>query len=274
MTELQEDTDSKGFKELRKEVSRKIGVDYDNYSKRHLRRRFHARMRVVDTPRFSEYLEYIKKNKEEIEELRDLLTVNVTRFKRDEEVWEIIEDEIFPEIIDRTGEGVLGSLDAWSAGCATGEEPYSLAISYLKNRPSDDLSFSITATDLDEEALDFARNGEYPRKSVKNLSSSEKRKFFDEKKGGWQVKGKLKRLVDLKEKDIFKTSFTKKFDLILCRNLMIYFNNEAKSELMERLVESLSKGGFLIIGMSENLRSPAKDKVESYNLKRRVFVRR
>ncbi len=273
MPELEENTDSKGFKRLRKEVSRKIGVDYDNYSKRHLRRRFHARMRVVETPKFEGYLDYIKKHEEEIEELRDLLTVNVTRFKRDEEVWEIIEDELIPELIENKGTGVLDSFDVWSAGCATGEEPYSLAISYLKNNPPANLSFSVTATDLDNEALDFARNGEYPSKSIKNLSESEKRKFFKDKKGGWQVKGKVKELVEFKEKDIFKTSFKKKFDLILCRNLMIYFNNEAKSKLMERLVESLSKGGYLVIGMSENLRSPAKDKVESYNLKRRVFKR-
>jgi len=274
MEKLQRNTDSKGFERLKNKVSRMIGVDYDNYSKSHLRRRFHARMRVVETPRFIDYMNYLRNNEEEIEKLRELLTVNVTRFKRDKKVWDAIEDQVIPQILEKKNESILKNIEAWSAGCATGEEPYSLAISYLNNRPLDDVSFQIKATDLDEEALDFARNAEYPSKSVENLSISEKKKYFKkEYKGDWILADEVKNLVDFKIKDIFKTSFAKKFDLILCRNLMIYFNNESKSELMERLVESLKEGGFLIIGMSENLRSPAKEKVESYDLKKRIFIK-
>ncbi len=274
MEKLERNTDSKGFERLKKKVSRMIGVDYDNYSKSHLRRRFHARMRVVETPRFIDYMDYLRNNEEEIEKLRELLTVNVTKFKRDKKVWDAIEDQVIPQILERKDESILKKIEAWSAGCATGEEPYSLAISYLNNRAPDDVSFQIKATDLDEEALDFARNAEYPSKSVKNLSISEKKKYFRKEHGGdWILTEEVKDLVNFKEIDIFKTSFSKKFDLILCRNLMIYFNSESKSELMERLVESLEEGGFLIIGMSENLRSPAKDNVESYDLKKRIFIK-
>ncbi|MEF8835476.1 MAG: protein-glutamate O-methyltransferase CheR [Candidatus Thermoplasmatota archaeon] len=274
MEKLERNTDSRGFERLKNKVSKMIGVDYDNYSKSHLRRRFHARMRVVETPRFSDYLKYIRKNSEEIEKLRELLTVNVTKFKRDKKVWNTIEKRVLPQILERNNESILKKIEAWSAGCSTGEEPYSLAISYLNNRPSDDLSFQINATDLDEEALDFARNAEYPNKSVKNLSKSEKKRYFIEDGEEWILNDEVKDLVNYKEIDIFKTSFTKKFDLILCRNLMIYFNNESKTELMERLVESLKDGGFLILGMSENLRAPAKDKVESFDLKKRIFIKR
>ncbi len=270
---LEKDTDSYGFKRLKNEISKKIGVDYDNYSNRHLRRRFHARMRVVDTPKFSDYLNYLKKNeKEEIEKLRDLLTVNVTKFKRDIEVWKIIEGEVVPDLLNKDKTG-LNRIRAWSAGCATGEEPYSLSICYLKNKSSSGPSFKITATDLDSEALTFAKRGEYPDKSLKNLSRTEKRDFFNDVDGGWKIKEKVKRQVDFKKKDIFKTRFTQKFDFISCRNLMIYFNNEAKTKLMERLVESLRPGGYLVIGMSENLRAPAKDKVKAYNLRKRVFLK-
>ncbi len=274
MKELEQDTNSRGFRKLRQEVSKVLGVDYNNYSERHLRRRFHARMRVVETPRFEDYLKYFKKNKAETEKLRELLTVNVTKFKRDEDVWNILEDEVIPHILERKKDDIFKKVKVWSAGCATGEEPYSLAISYLKNDRGKKFSLSIRATDLDEEALNFARYGRYPSKSVKNLSTSEKRKFFGKENGEWVVKKDVKELVKYERKDIFKTSFTKKFDLILCRNLMIYFNNESKSELMERLVESLNEGGFLVIGMAENLRAPAKDKVEAYNLKKRVFIKR
>ncbi len=274
MEELQSDTDSDGFKRLRKEVSRKIGVDYENYSKSHLRRRFHARMRVVETSKFSDYLNYIKQDDEEIEELRELLTVNVTKFKRDIDVWKLLENEVIPELLEKKEDSILKKLKAWSAGCATGEEPYSLAISCLNNQLSDDIDVNIVGTDLDGKALDFARNGAYPDKSVKNLSKIEKRNFFKQKDGEWVIDDSVKDIVEFKKNDIFKTAFTKKFDLILCRNLMIYFNNESKTELMERLVESLNRGGFLVIGMAENLRSPAKDKVESYDLKRRIFVKK
>ncbi len=274
MEELERDTDSRGFERLKSKVSKMIGVDYDNYSKSHLRRRFHARMRVVETPKFSDYLKYLRKNSEEIEKLRELLTVNVTKFKRDKKVWNTIEEQVIPKILERKNESILKKIEAWSSGCSTGEEPYSLAISYLNNRLLDDVSFKIYATDLDEEALNFARNAEYPNKSVKNLSRSEKERYFREDDEEWILNDKVKDLVNYKKNDIFKTSFTRKFDLILCRNLMIYFNNEAKTELMERLVESLKEGGFLIIGMSENLRAPAKDKVESFDLKKRIFIKR
>jgi len=275
MEKLERDTDSKGFERLKNEVSRIIGVDYDNYSKSHLRRRFHARMRVVGTTRFIDYLNHLKKNEKEIEKLRELLTVNVTKFKRDKKVWKVIENEVIPQILEIKEDSILKKIEAWCAGCSTGEEPYSLAISYLNNRPSNDISFQVEATDLDGEALDYAKNAEYPSKSVKNLSKAEKKNYFrKENDEEWILTEEVKDLVDFKKNDIFKTSFTKKFDLILCRNLMIYFNNESKSELMERLVESLKDGGFLIIGMSENLRAPAKDKVESYDLKRRIFVRK
>jgi len=275
MEKLERETDSKGFERLKNEVSRMIGVDYDNYSKSHLRRRFHARMRVVGTTRFIDYLNRLKTDEKEIEKLRDLLTVNVTKFKRDKKVWNLIEDEVIPQILERKEGSILKKIQAWSAACSTGEEPYSLAISYLNNRPSDDISFQIKATDLDEEALDFAKNAEYPSKSVKNLSRAEKKNYFrKENDEEWILTEKVKDLVDFKKIDIFKTSLTKKFDLILCRNLMIYFNNESKTELMDRLVESLKDDGFLIIGMSENLRAPAKDKVESYDLKRRIFIKK
>lgn len=272
--DLEDDTDSLGFKRLRKEVSNLIGVDYQNYSKSHLRRRFHARMRVVNKPTFSEYNNYFKNSEEEVEKLRKLLTVNVTRFKRDEEVWKILEKEVIPKLIEQKSGEIIKKLKFWSAGCATGEEPYSLAMTYLKNDPSSDIKCSITATDLDHEALSFARNGEYPEKSLKNVTISEKREYFEEVEDGYKVKNSLKDLVNFKRKDIFKTNFSHRFDLILCRNLMIYFNNEAKTQLMERLVESLNKDGFLVIGMSENLREPAKSQVETYNLRRRVFVKR
>jgi len=274
MEDLEKDTDSRGFKRLRKEVSRRIGVDYENYSKSHLRRRFHARMRVVDKSKFIDYLNYLKRHEDEIEELRDLLTVNVTKFKRDEEVWKLLEDEIVPKIFEHKEQDILKKVKGWSAGCATGEEPYSLAISCLNNKSSKDIDIEIVGTDLDDNALDFARNGAYPEKSIENLSKNEKRKYFKHENGEWILGKKVKELVNFKKIDIFKTSFTKKFDIILCRNLMIYFNNESKTELMKRLVDSLNKGGFLIIGMAENLRSPAKDQVESYDLKRRIFVKK
>ncbi|MBS3781921.1 MAG: protein-glutamate O-methyltransferase CheR [Candidatus Thermoplasmatota archaeon] len=273
MDKLESDTDSKGFKRLRNEVSKRIGVDYENYSKSHLRRRFHARMRVVETPKFTDYLNYLKRNDEEIEKLRKLLTVNVTKFKRDEDVWEIIEDEVIPQIIDKKNDEIFKKIKVWSAGCATGEEPYSLAISFLNNQLPENISIQIYGTDLDNQALDFARNGVYPDKSVKNLSKMEKKEFFIQKNKGWILKDKIKDLVKFEKKDIFKTEFKRKFDLILCRNLMIYFNNDSKADLMKRLVESLNKGGFLIIGMAENLRAPAKDDVESYDLKKRIFVK-
>ncbi|MEF8836143.1 MAG: protein-glutamate O-methyltransferase CheR [Candidatus Thermoplasmatota archaeon] len=269
--ELESDTDSEGFRRLMKEISRRIGVDYTTYSKRHLRRRFHARMKVVGEKTFSGYLGYVRNNEEEIEKLKDLLTVNVTKFKRNKKVWRIIQDGVIPTVLESKREEIFKKVKCWSAGCATGEEPYSLAISYLENGGIRGMDFKIEATDLDEGALEFARKGEYPPKAVENLSEQEKRNYFKKMDGTWKVKDEVRELVDFRCKNIFKTDFSSRYDLILCRNLMIYFNREAKNRLTERLIESLKRNGLLILGMSETLSMPARDLVEKYDIKSRIY---
>lgn len=271
MEDLERETNSEGFRRLRREVSKKIGVDYSTYSKKHLRRRFHARMRVTGQKTFSRYLKYLRDSDEEIEKLKKLLTVNVTKFKRDEEVWDILREDVIPTLIKGKKDDIFKRLKFWSAGCATGEEPYSLAISFLESSMLEDFDCHILATDIDKEALSFARRGVYPPKALKNVTEHEKKVYFDKRDGEWAVTDKVKELVEFRHMDIFKNDFNKNFDLISCRNLMIYFNTEAKTDLTERLVDSLREGGFLILGMSETLRFPARDKMEKYHLRRRVF---
>jgi len=228
-------------------------------------------MRVTGQRTFSSYLSYLRDSDEEIEKLKKLLTVNVTKFKRDEEVWDILREDVIPTLIEGKKDDIFKRLKFWSAGCATGEEPYSLAISFLESSMLENFDCNILATDIDKEALSFARRGVYPPKALKNVTEHEKKVYFEKRDGEWAVTDKIKELVEFRHIDILKNDFEKNFDLISCRNLMIYFNTEAKSNLTERLVGSLREGGFLILGMSETLRFPARDKMEKYHLRRRVF---
>lgn len=273
MKELESDSESLGFKMLRDEVSRLIGVDYRNYSEKHLIRRFHARMRVVGTTTFRDYLDLLRREKSEIDKLRDLLTVNVTQFKRDTPVWDKIEKEVIPLILEEKAKKGVKRVSVWSAGCATGEEPYSLAICFLNNDVPKSISLTIKGTDLDSSALEFAKDAIYPENSLRSLSRYEKLDFFSKKDGLWELKPEVKNMVRYENKDIFKSMRGNRYDLILCRNIMIYFSDDAKVRLMEALVDSLNPGGYLNIGMSESLRAPARDKVEVYDLKKRIFFK-
>ncbi len=277
--ELESDTDSKGFDMLRGKVSDLIGVDYNNYSKSHLSRRFHARMRVNEIPTFRGYMRFLRDNEEELEELRDLLTVNVTRFKRDRDMWDLLKDDVIPDIVEKKKNSPSSrdkKIKCWSAGCSTGEEPYSLSMCFLQNgvKGDDGITCEISATDLDEHALEVAKEGVYPEKSLENITAQERRDFLSEVEKGYGVKDKVKDLVDFKKRDILKDKHFRKYDIILCRYLMIYFTNDAKTQLMDRLVDGLKENGFLVIGMSENLRPLVREKVEPYDLKRRIFVKK
>ncbi|MFC1490091.1 CheR family methyltransferase [Candidatus Latescibacterota bacterium] len=218
----------------------------------------HARLCKVIRKRkisgFSEYISILENDKteEELTNLLDSIATNVTHFFRENKHFEFLAENIK----DR---GYNGNLRIWSAGCSSGEEPYSLAITLFEHilNQSSPLP-TIVATDISTKILSRAVNGVYPMKSVDTLDKSMLRKYFlkgnKSNQGIVKVKKEVSKIVDFKRLNLMEHfSFNPKFDVIFCRNVMIYFDNQTREKLVKKFYDVLNPGGFLIIGHSESL---------------------
>lgn len=243
-------------------VAKKRGIRLDRYRESYLRRRIELRMRSLGIKEFTEYLRYLKNNEKEVEELLNTIAINVTEFMRDRSPFEFFMNEILPE---------LGSkkriLRFWSAGCANGEEAYSIAIAVLETLPK--ISFSVYATDIDEESLEKAKEGVYRREQLKNLPPELIKKYFEEDESGLRIRDLVKKHVRFKRHDLTsQPPVTKFLDAIFCRNVMIYFTEEQKERVLRNFYEALNTGGYLIIGKSESI---PKSFFECISLSEKVY---
>ncbi len=245
---------------LMKTIKNLLDFDPMNYKEKPFKRRIRVRMRALGFETYKEYEEYLKNNIEEQIKLKDTLTINVSKFFRNLEVFEIIKDEIIPKIKE--------PVRCWSAGCSTGEEPYTIAI-ILKELGKEG---RIIGTDIDTDALKKAREGVYTIFSMDEIPYQYIKKYFDEKDGKYIIKDFIKNYVTFLEldfKDIEK--FTMKFDIILCRNVLIYLTKEFQEKLITRFYELLDEGGFLILGMAETLGIGKYEYFLPYKLKERIY---
>ncbi|MGB0495459.1 MAG: CheR family methyltransferase [Kangiellaceae bacterium] len=216
--------------------------------------RLGRRLRANGFNRFCEYLDFVAKNKDEQLAFVNALTTNLTHFFREEHHFDYLNDVLFPELFAKSHKRIR----FWSAGCSTGEEPYTLAIiwEHLKNKPSD-IDFKILATDLDTNVIETGKLGVY---SVDKLTpiGDEYLKWFKQTdqctSNQKQVSPKLKNLITFKQLNLMQEWPIKgPFQLIICRNVLIYFDKETQRKLIKRYYDLLEPGGCLILGHSESL---------------------
>lgn len=229
------------------------GLDLNQYKPNYLRRRIGVRMRARGCPDYRSYLQVLRQQPDEFSLLINDLTINVTEFFRDEDVFEELRKEVIPILIKERRETGILSLRMWSAGCATGEEPYSLAILVHETLSHEaqrrDWNVRILASDLDEGALARARRALYER--VKLLEGMKLDDYFVKTGDSYQVKEEIARMVKFVRHDVAFPPPLRHFDLILCRNVLIYFEKERQRKILERFCEVLRKGGMLVLGKSE-----------------------
>ncbi len=177
--------------------------------------------------------------------------INVTDFFRDPAVWEHLRDQTLPDLLARRPAGA--PLRIWSAGCATGQEPYSLALLLAEALGLDGLDgrVEIRATDVDSEALGYGKHGVYSKWQMAAVSSFLREKYFVAEDKGWQVRDELRRVVRFCEHNLLQPWSPDRFDLILCRNTLLYFRPEAQGQVLARLRRSLAHNGCLLLGRSE-----------------------
>lgn len=250
----------KALKSILDYLNKERSFDFSGYRPPMLGRWIAKRLTSTKCVDFPEYLVYLKKHPEELDELVDVLTINVSRFFRNTLAFDYIADRILPAIISEKKGALDHSLRVWSAGCATGEEPYSIAILIreLQRKEKLDLAVNIFATDIDERVLRRARRGRYPYESIKNIKYRLLKRYFDEKEKRFQVTPEIREMVDFSPFDMLRRrgyappeSVFGNFDMIFCKNLLIYFSSRHQGRIFDKLYRALAKRGYLVLGRAE-----------------------
>jgi len=218
--------------------------------------RLSKRLRMHGLANFKEYCQYLKNNPEkEFTEFINAVTTNLTSFFREKHHFDYLRDTIIPEVLKRNN--TKKTIRVWSAGCSTGEEPYSIAMTLLENVPNG-WEIKILATDLDTNVLQTAATGIYNSDRVDGLPEATIKRWFKKGKANNAVKVKthpdLRALIQFKQLNLMKEwPMKNKFDFIFCRNVLIYFDRDTKERLAQRYGELLAIGSHLLIGHSESL---------------------
>jgi chemotaxis protein methyltransferase CheR len=250
-----------------------VGLNFRQYKPNYLKRRIGVRMRATGCNDYLQYRAYVKQNSEEGRHLINDLTINVTEFFRDQDVYEAIRKRVIPQLVDYKRQGRIYSLRAWSAGCATGEEPYSMSILFLKALSKEkDLgpwALRITATDLDDKALEKAKEGRY--ETAKVMPGLMLEDYFIREGDGYLVREEVKRPVRFLLMDIMQSPPLRHLDLILCRNVLIYFEREKQHRILDIFQRCLRPGGFLVLGKSEAIIGAGESNLIPYCRRERVY---
>jgi chemotaxis protein methyltransferase CheR len=237
------------YEAFKQKLRKIIGLDLNSY-KNQIHRRVHMLRDRWNVKTYDDYFNAIKNDDKKLREFLDYLTINVSEFFRNEKQWWRLRDQLVPELTKKRG---ARRLKLWSAGCATGEEPYSLAI--LSAVCGLETSVPVLACDIDQGALAIAQKGTYLKRQLLNVPPDYLHKYFTTSDGGetYQVNAEIKRRVTWKRFNMIDDSFGTGFDVILCRNVVIYFTMETKAALYAKFYNALAPGGYFLVGSTEQI---------------------
>lgn len=236
---------------FKKDVFQLTQIDLDAYKERQMKRRIDALIAKHKISTYKDYVQTLKNSKELFDEFVNYLTINVSEFYRNPELWKVLEKDIMPVIFEKTK-----TLKIWSAACSTGDEPYSLVMMLNQFLPFSQIH--IIATDIDKQVLDKARMGLYNDKSLKGLPDGFIKKYFTQvNEHSYQINADVKKCVEFKEHNLLKDPYPSACDLIVCRNVLIYFTEEAKVDIYRKFNDALKPDGFLFVGSTEQIIQPS-----------------
>ncbi|MFZ0377465.1 MAG: CheR family methyltransferase [Solirubrobacteraceae bacterium] len=246
------------------------GFDFTGYKRSTIQRRVAKRMSAVGAERSDDYLDYLELHGEEFAELFNTLLINTTGFFRDPQTWEYVADEVVPQLL--SARGPEHPIRVWCAGCASGEEPYTVAM--VLSRVMGDAAFrervKIYATDVDEEALDYARHGAYLPRQIEDVPQDALEHFFERTDQRYVFRKDLRRCVIFGRNDLIQDAPISRIDMVVCRNTLMYFTAETQAHILRRFHFGLDDDGYLLLGKSEMLITHT-DLFAPVELKRRVF---
>ena len=235
------------YEKFKKDILQLAGIDLNSYKEKQMRRRINTLITKNNVKTYNDYVALIKKDKEKFDQFINFLTINVSEFYRNPDQWKILEGQVFPELIKKFGK----NLKIWSAACSTGDEPYSLVMALSRQVPL--ANIKIIATDIDNQVLDTARMGLYNEKSIASVPDDLKKKYFTKVGSSYQISDEIKKRVEFKKHDLLKDPYPSGCNLIVCRNVVIYFTEEAKDVIYQKFHKALQPGGVLFIGSTEQI---------------------
>lgn len=221
-------------------------IDLTAYKRPQMERRINSFMRTANAENYKEFIDLLGKDQQLYKKFLEHITINVSEFFRNLNHWQVLEKEIIPLLLKEKK-----SLKIWSAGCSTGEEPYSLAMMAKENGWT--LAEPIYATDIDRDVLDKATRGVYTERAMEGVSNQIRTKYFKTHAEGYEINDEIKKMIKFQQHNLLRDNFPKNYDLILCRNVVIYFTEETKEELYKRFTEALRPKGILFIGSTEQI---------------------
>jgi chemotaxis protein methyltransferase CheR len=242
-----------GFDEFLREVAPLFGLQWRPFQRRGVKRKIERRIAEISLSNFEEYLLRIKEDPEEQKHLSKILTVTISRFFRDKEVFDTINHCIIPNLLKAKNQG---ELKIWSIGCASGEEPYTLFLLWKEKFEGSwpPIRVSILATDIDENMLERAREGKYKESSLKETAKETLKNFFRIQDGFYIIDRTVRESVEFRKHDILHDQPFLGMDMVFCRNLAFtYFSKESQIDVLKKIASSLKEKGYLVIGKDESI---------------------
>jgi len=260
------------FQRVLNEIDDSVDFEPEYYNEAYLNRRISARMRRSDTETHAEYLSFLQSNPDEREALMDSLTINVTNFFRNPKMWNALR----PVLQELSAEN--RRVKVWSAPCADGREPYSLAMLALDDPEINARRIEILGTDISDEALEHAREGTYETTRTTNIEEElslldNPTKYVTQDDNKFTVTDSVKSMVSFERHDLIADGKKSGFHLAFCRNLLIYIDTEFKLPVFEAVADSLVDGGYLVVGMTETVPPECRDSFDAVNKRCRIYRR-
>lgn len=247
------------YETFKEQIYNLTKINLNAYKERQMKRRIDALIAKHQITSYSVYVDALKKDTVMFDEFINYLTINVSEFYRNPEQWSLLENDVLPYLFQKFG----NNLKIWSAACSTGDEPYSLVMLLSKFMPL--ARIKVIATDIDAQVLEKARLGLYNVKSLKGLPEEFVKKYFKEiNDKTYQISENIKQCVDFKKHNLLKDEYPGQCDLIICRNVLIYFTEEAKDEIYRNFNKALKKDGILFVGSTEQIIQPQNFNFSSY----------
>ena len=232
---------------FKKEVYKLTGIDLNFYKEKQMRRRIDTLAKKNKTDSYEAYVQLLKSDKILFEQFVNFLTINVSEFYRNPDQWKLMDETVIPKLLREHKR----PLRIWSAACSTGDEPYSIAMAFSKHIQLSNIQ--ILATDIDKQVLEQAQAGLYNEKSIAGVPADLKRKYFTQVGNSYKISDELKKCVTFKQHNLLKDPYPHDYDMILCRNVVIYFTDEAKYEIYKKFYQTLGNHGVLFIGSTEQI---------------------
>ena len=245
--------DEKSLSQILEILRKSTDLDFSLYKKPTLIRRMARRMKLLKIDSLEEYLDYLQNDNKEPQTLYKDFLIGVTKFFRDTKVWELLEDEVIPELVRFKDQG--GTIKIWDVGCSTGEETYSLAMLLQEEikRQKKDIEFKIFATDISQHHIEIASKGEYSEAIAGDIDKEYLTRYFKKKDKVYKISDKIRRSVIFSNHNIIKDPPFNNMDMAVCRNLLIYLQNTVQNRVLHVLHYSLRLEGFLVLGTSESI---------------------